>query len=273
MAANFIPENDLHITINAKSQSTITEEEFHQSIDEIEALYKNEVSARGGELVMSKKWENSTVNAFAARLGNRGEKWVVSMYGGLARHPLTTLDAFRLVVCHELGHHLGGVPKKRMAFAADPKWASIEGQSDYFAATKCLKKLFSSHDNKTILANKNVPKVVIDQCNLAFKESEQSYLCQRVAMAGHDAAILINGISKKKSKKDPSFATPEKKSVFMTNKSHPSAQCRLDTFFQAALCTVDFNDQLSNDDLHIGACTPSNGHQEGMRARCWMKKH
>ena len=49
-------------------------------------------------------------------------KWVVAMFGGLARRPEVTKDAFQFVVCHEVGHHLAGWP-----FAYD--WASNEGQS------------------------------------------------------------------------------------------------------------------------------------------------
>jgi len=74
------------------------------------------------ELVIDKHWEDGTVNAYASENGNND---VISMFGGLARHPAITPDAFYLVACHEIGHHLGGAPKK-----GNTQWASNEGQAD-----------------------------------------------------------------------------------------------------------------------------------------------
>jgi Zn-dependent protease with chaperone function len=54
------------------------------------------------------------------------------MFGGLARDPLVTKDGFSAVICHEIGHHIAGAPRKGFS------WASNEGQADYFATTKCL---------------------------------------------------------------------------------------------------------------------------------------
>ena len=35
------------------------------------------------------------------------------MFGGLAGHETITTDAFALVACHELGHHIGGAQRKQ----------------------------------------------------------------------------------------------------------------------------------------------------------------
>jgi len=71
------------------------------------------------------------------------------MFGGLARHETMTPDGFATVVCHELGHHLGGVPKKFSWFGNS--WASNEGQADYFGIMKCLRKMFEHEDNVKIV--------------------------------------------------------------------------------------------------------------------------
>ena len=77
------------------------------------------------------------MNAFAKQ---GASTWEVHMYGGLARHQAVTADGFALVVCHELGHHLGGAPQKVDWFGR-LRWASNEGQADYWGTAKCFRKL------------------------------------------------------------------------------------------------------------------------------------
>ena len=62
-------------------------------------------------------------------------EWRVVIYGGL-EHPLLTLDGLTAVICHEVGHHLGGFAFKTSILGDN--WAATEGQSDYFAAHRCL---------------------------------------------------------------------------------------------------------------------------------------
>lgn len=128
-----VPENDLNISVHAKRTGGISEETFNSVIDEAEELYTSIISGMGGTLEIERNWEDGTVNAYAQRLGST---WKVSMFGGLARHETITRDGFALVVCHEIGHHIGGAPKK-VSYWSNP-WASNEGQADYFATLKCL---------------------------------------------------------------------------------------------------------------------------------------
>jgi hypothetical protein len=86
----------------------ITEPEFEGVIAAVEKLYTPIVSSMGGKLVIHRRWKDGTVNAYADR---QDGNWNVTMFGGLARHKETTIDGFLLVVCHELGHQIGGAPK------------------------------------------------------------------------------------------------------------------------------------------------------------------
>jgi len=52
------------------------------------------------------------VNAYAS-VDKQGQQFI-HMFGGLARHPLMTEDAFLLVACHEFGHHYGGAAAGRL---------------------------------------------------------------------------------------------------------------------------------------------------------------
>ena len=122
----FLPENDLKISVNAKRFGGISEEQFNTVIDKVNDVYAPLVAQEGGTLKIVKNWTDATVNAYAQR---QGTTYLVSMFGGLARHETITEDGMALVVCHEIGHHIGGAPKKTWGSA----WASNEGQSDYFA--------------------------------------------------------------------------------------------------------------------------------------------
>jgi hypothetical protein len=79
-------------------------------------------------------WTDDTVNAFASREGNRQ---VVTLYGGLIRHPYMQLEGVGLVLAHEIGHHLGGAPR----YPGIP-WASCEGQADYWGSKIAMRKVW-----------------------------------------------------------------------------------------------------------------------------------
>ena len=71
-------------------------------------------------------WESPTVNAQAWYFGSA---LYVRVYGGLVRHPALTKYGLTLILAHETGHHLGGLPR-------DPAmpWMTWQGQADYWAA-------------------------------------------------------------------------------------------------------------------------------------------
>ena len=104
----FVPENNMKISVNAKRFGGLTEAQFNNAIERVEVLYAPIVAQLGGKLVIDRAWDDATVNAYAQRSGSN---WMVNMFGGLARHEAITEDGMSLVVCHEIGHHIGGAPK------------------------------------------------------------------------------------------------------------------------------------------------------------------
>lgn len=267
LEAACLPGNSLLIPVGVTSGG-LSEIQFHKVIDRVAEIYAPVVQQQGARLIFNRKWEDATVNASAARDMSRGTDWFVSMYGGLARHPRMTEDAFAVVVCHELGHHLGGFPKKTQAFQVDRKWSSVEGQSDYFATLKCLKKIFAGQDNEAVMAVKTIPLLVKAECEKSFSNKEEQFICQRSAIAGLEVSRFIAELTE--SKIDIDFSTPDKKKVLMIEKDHNKPQCRLDTFYQGSLCDKDPDEALSKTDGNPGACTKKNGDSRGLRPRCWM---
>ena len=261
----FVEENDLWIDHTTKTDGGITEKEFNEVIDDIEKLYKPIFREQRRKLIIKRKWKNGTVNAYANRswLGF-GRTSYVNMFGGLARHEAITKGGFAMVLCHELGHHIAGAPK--VSF-----WASNEGQADYFASMKCLKRLYESDDNMKIISKMRIPKVVKSKCKKVYGDDNEDYaMCVRSAKAGESLALLFKDLRKLKSA--PKFSTPDKKKVSSTFDKHPDPQCRLDTYFQGALCDKSYKEPVDlGGDLNQGVCTRSNGYEMGLRPLCWFK--
>jgi hypothetical protein len=255
-----MPENDLWIPVGDKNAGGITEEEFNSVIDKLDRLYQDVVRKKGATLQFNRYWSDGTVNASAMQWFGT---WHVNMYGGMARHRYMTSDSFAMVACHELGHHLGGSPKVSSWFSS---WASIEGESDYFATLKCLRKLFENDDNLAFVRQLEIDPIVREKCERTHENEIQQALCIRTSTAALPLAKLLADLRKDK---EPAFNTPDKARVQTTFENHPAAQCRLDTYFQGSLCTVSANQSRSDSDPFVGACK-QNSHTEGSRPRCWF---
>lgn len=271
-----LPENDLYIPANQKSINGITESEFNKAIDEVEEIYAPIVASLGGKLDIERKWDDGTVNAYASQ---SGKTWKVAMFGGLARHETITKDAMALVVCHEIGHHIGGAPKKGSSAGGGGwwggtgggaiSWASNEGQSDYFATLKCLRKAWINDNNESIVKNLNAPKIVTDMCKKTYNKNKvDTALCVRTSMAGKSVSDLFSALSRLPETK---FDTPDTTVVSSTDHNHPKAQCRLDTYYQGSLCDVNMNEDVSQSEEVQGTCHGSLGHKIGTRPLCWFK--
>lgn len=261
----FVPENNLKISVYEKRAGGLTEEQFHKVIDKYEELYTPIVKTYGGNLVIERNWTDGTVNAYAQQLG---KTWKVSMFGGLARHETITEDGFALVICHEIGHHIGGAPRKVSPWSSP--WASNEGQADYFATLKCLRRAWEQDDNEAIVRSmKNVPESLTKACGEQHLWNTDYYVCVRGGMAGMSVAKLFQAL--RDATVEPKFETPDTRVVTRTDDNHPAYQCRLDTYFQGALCEVSHHEDVSASSEVTGTCHKANGHTIGLRPLCWFK--
>jgi hypothetical protein len=260
--SGFMPKNNLKIPTDLKSMSGITEMQFNKVLDKINTLYASEIAKTGKKLVIERLWESAEVNAYAHQ-NTKGVDTII-MYGGLARHPETTEDAMALVACHEIGHHLGGAPRKKSLV-----WASNEGQADYWGAMKCLRHYFEKDDNISIVNELNVPEEVKDKCEQVYKNENEVALCERISLAGLALGRLLDSFSKNANR--VSFLTPDNAVVTKIFDDHPEAQCRLDTYFQASLCDHGYSEKVSITDPNRGVCSVKNGDLIGNRPLCWYR--
>ena len=268
---NIVEENNEQIPIDI--ETGITEKEFKVVVSEFIRVNKPLAKEKGYELVIQNKWDDSTVNASTYV---SGKKWVINAYGGLARYEGMTSDAYTMVLCHELGHHLGGFPSIG--------WASNEGQSDYYATSKCFPRMSAS--KKKAL---NVPEVVTKQCSLLHKSQDEIDMCEKSSMVGFELASVLNNLARlftpmnctlnpvkpfscpQNFLTDISFSTPDQAEVTKTFNGHPEAQCRLDTYFAGAICNMPHDEDFSSSDPIKGACAEERGDKIGVRPHCWYK--
>jgi hypothetical protein len=263
-SAKYLPDNDLIISENSLNKSTISEVEFNSIIKEINNLYKPLIERKRLSFGIYGEWHNDAVNAMAFR----GRSfWSVKVFGGLARHPLVTRDGLRLVICHEIGHHIGGAPRIGLTRPM-ASWASVEGQADYFANAKCLKRVFSKDENIEVIKDMNINPLIKNSCDEVYSDLEESAICQRSTLAGISMAKVLASISKVPPIID--ISKPSLKVVKKTNKKHPHPQCRLDTYFQASLCDKTIDQRLGTNP-NSGACTIWESYKYGKRPTCWYK--
>jgi hypothetical protein len=265
LCEGFVEKNDLRIPVPKAGQAKVTamstEAEFNAAIDKVANVYAPIFSKKGQRLRVKKLWQDAQVNAVAYKEGGYA---VVEIWGGLARHSAMNADGVTLVTCHEVGHHLGGPPK--YTDQATGTWASVEGQADYFATLKCLRKVFAAEVDTWSGA---VDSVAREKCESSFGIGTRgSKLCGRIAMASMASARLSASLS---GSGNPSFSSQDNTQVSRTYEKHPAPQCRLDTYLKGDLCRVQDTVELSDSNLDVGVCRNIAGEEYGARARCWFK--
>lgn len=257
LCRGFLPENDMRIPESMVLATGITRTQFDEVLDRVALEYAGEVAAHGGRLVMERKWSDATVNAYAYR---EGRNWIVSMYGGMARHSRIDYDGFLAIACHEVGHHLGGAP----LFTGDD-WATVEGGADYYATLKCLRRVFRNDDNEKILARRKLDPTAVATCQAQYPEKQEQLICTRAVMAGLTLGSVGADLERSPL---PKLTTPDRRRVRVTFEDHPNAQCRTDTYFEGSLCRASVAQPMSNVDYRIGSCASTG--VRGTRPRCWF---
>lgn len=187
------------------------------------------------------------------------------------------LDAFTLSICHEMGHFFGSLPiKNKSILILDrelPTSTLFEGQADYYATLKCLRRVWKDSDNLQIIQTRENFKVPYELCKSVFPDTSSAALCTRSILAAQkDAEFIVAW--EKRARKNETIVIPklEHKDTHVVSRTtslavHPNSQCRLDTYVAGALCSVDAEVNLSPLDPIEGSCSTG----VGARPACWFK--
>lgn len=254
------PLSDVTYVAGNKSISGLSETEVDLLLASVQTIMGPEVERRlNKKLIIQKLWGEANVDAYATRDDDNNAVIVIS--GGLARHPLMTKDAFLLLMCHEIGHHLGGAPRILRGQTGLRGWSSAEGQADYYAASKCLPLFYkSAHETKSsdIDESSTDYSMALSKC--------QDNICARVTMAGLVAsrvfASLTSGMSV------PKLTLTDATKVATTIYRHPNPQCRLDTYLAGANCDLGPDIPFDVNNPKIGACSM----EKNLRPACWFQE-
>ncbi len=161
----------------------------------------------------------------------------------------------------------GGAPKYGGGSDAG---AADEGEADYYANAKCLHRIFAGNATAsfTRMAVSDDGALIAAACAKSYKNSGEQALCVRAATAGLSVTALLGSLG---GEAPAHIDTPDAGVVAATNDEHPASQCRLDTYYQATLCTKSYTIDMSPTDPAVGACVLSQGYTVGMRPFCWYK--
>ena len=236
-------------------ESGLSEIEFHQTIDLFEKIWKPIIHDKyGKDLRIERDWSNPRVNAHATRDDDNNP--VIVVRGGLGRHPDITEDGLLLILCHELGHHYGGAPKTFRGNTDIRSWSSAEGQSDYFATSKCMPKIVEQD-------NFQVPEMMQKKVDeVCFTGS-----CNRLVMAAMSVGKVFASLRTDWSA--PEIGKKVDVKPEQTIYSHPNPQCRFNTFIAGINCDKELYQDFDNEDYSVGACLED---EKSSRPKCWFSE-
>lgn len=260
------PSTSLYYPSFNKSANGISKSDFLRAQKSIQKAFNTFLKEKmNKEVFFEDGWEESTVNAYCTR--DMEDNPVIKIMGGMARHPDMTKDGILFVMCHELGHYLGGAPKGFRGRSKRRSWSSAEGQADYYAATKCLPQIFSNNEeNKKVL--KRASKKALEKTSRSCEKND--LVCKRIALAGFAATKVFHSV--KDYEDVPDLSKNDENVVYSMQYGHPSPQCRLDTVLRGANCDADPNILFDSIDPKIGACHRNMNKaksKKSSRPLCW----
>lgn len=230
----------------------LTKEQFLRSGVKLKTYYTPIFTKQGYRFDVELDWDDTEMAFADVDLEFKYARVVVT--GDFALEKGSTPDTFMMILCHEMGHILGGAP-----YVSD--WGkSFEGQAEYYATLRCFKEINANEDNESFvkLHQLEITPVMIQLCSKVYQGKELA-LCLRSILTSYKQ--LKNHFPKANlslTKKDPTIVE------FNDFYRYGSPQCRLDTLVAGALCNA--KGKLSNTDYKQGTCTTG----IGARPRCWF---
>lgn len=243
LRSSFLPPNLAHFEDQFQTDNGISQEILENLRLIGLQLFSHDAEKIGLKLSIHAEWNNSTVNAYMQR---QAGKMIVYLHGGLARRPELSPVSLAGILCHELGHGLGGHPARRHPLFH----ISAEGQADYYAFGECLDRMLTQMaesfpgyllSEKTIPAQETEAEDFSLMCQELQSWNEQTsemdsgsfgQFCEEKLRAGLELGMLLANL--RGEPEFPSYSTPDTSLTPRTLLGYPkTSQCRLDTFAAA----------------------------------------
>ena len=177
-------------------------------------------------------WDLDHVHAsYSTYSDETGTDHNLFLFGGYARMEGMTMDGVAMTLCHEMGHGIGGAPYKDKG---DNSKVSAEGQSDYYAARSCIKRIFRRLPPQEPVAAPDPYSASL--CDDRFNKVDDRELCYRGFQVLEVERIFLR--TQITDGSDTYFDTPDTTVVSKVNMApdfYPNPQCRLDTMIAGLL--------------------------------------
>lgn len=230
-------------------------------------FYGELLKASGHTLTVHVKTDGETEEASA---DSNGKEMSITVSAAFLRSPRLSDDGLRFTLCHELGHLLGGAPRRNVPFEWDGPTApdglsfmSSEGQSDYYAGRECMRKFLKNQKQQKGRPQKTYfSKRLTRMCTEAWQnDAADIAICERTGEGAYNMLQLTKDF-------DISFETPSTEAVKATIlDEYPARQCRLDTALAGALCRQQNPLIFDFNDANVNECPEPTG----TRPPCWYK--
>ncbi|MDP7321132.1 MAG: hypothetical protein QF441_11015 [Bacteriovoracaceae bacterium] len=217
------------LPVGVNTSSEIDEAYFTSKVFEVYNLYFQDMKNEGRKFKIFLDWKNPYFSAWSSFKEN---SYYINFWGGMARIPGVLYETWDFIACHEVGHVLGQYPRIALEHL---DWATSEAQSDHFATSECLPRLYKR--NLEALTDDIFAKAMpyeIEACLDQYPSEKNQKLCLKILRAGRGFVALLKHLNFTDG--NISYETPAKKTQMLIDKSYPSAQCRLDIFFRGAMC-------------------------------------
>lgn len=221
-------------------QAEVSLTEFKKLTEIFHKEYDQELKAQGAVMIINNPtggdpdfwWKMEARHAsYSGYLDPNGTlTHFLFLFGGYARIPGMDLEGVAMTLCHELGHGIGGDPKKE---SGEKVRASVEGQSDYFAARYCLKRILK---HLPIRPLHSLDSFVVSRCNERFKADQERVMCYRSFLVLEKERLFFRtqeggGMETYYDRPDPTVVDKIELDPYF----YPEAQCRLDTMVNGIL--------------------------------------
>lgn len=245
-------KNNISYMIEADhyTNTEIDNNNFHQKVRDIHSLYFYSSLIKNKYVTTNAMWETPYLSAWAQNLENN--YFSINFWGGSARIPGMLSQTWDFIVCHELGHILGGQPKHH---SESLNWASAEGQADHFAITECLPKYYRSQLKKNPLIKKSSYNKLVEKYSLpnevaiCYEQYSQSdinaQICLNILRAGRGFMSVLKYLNP--TMNEISYMQKEASTDKTITESYPSHQCRIDIFREQSLCLSQEKQCRKND--------------------------
>lgn len=250
---------ELRPTFDQEEETSLSRVEVDNILRDFSKIFEPEFKAKNQKLVLLNDWDDPMINALAYQNLPVAS---VDILGGMSRHPKMTFNALKGILCHEIGHHLGGTPYKEIPDAA---WMSAEAQSDYYMTLNCLRKIYA---NEKFSLPHSLPQSLGQKCDEYFNSVQERNICKKSIQASYEMIQVFHHVFQEAGVvvPQPSLNSRDHLQVsLITRDGYPSLQCRLDTMIEGALCNKECQKYALEPNLVI---VPLSGH----RPSCWFNQ-